>query len=61
MDFQQINLKKDFGSVQKETTNEVLKMIEKKKEVLLEEARLKESRINEIMKAKTQAIDVKFN
>lgn len=33
-------------------------MIEKKKEALQEEAKEKESRINDILKSKTQAIDL---
>lgn len=39
----------------------MLKIIEKKKEALLEEAKLKESKIKEIIKAKTQAIDVELS
>ena len=54
-----MSLKKDFTNVQKDATNEVLKIIEKKKEALKEEAKEKESRINDIIKSKTQAIDLK--
>lgn len=56
---QSMNLTKDFSNVQKDATHEVLKIIEKKKEALQEEAKEKESRINNILKAKTQAIDLK--